>query len=229
MIKECPVCKKEFDCLYPDMWAYKLGNTFFCSYKCIRAYQTYKGEGHMNKITLEQKKEVVELAIQGGDYIQRLKELGAKNPAGAWFQIKKRLETADPEKLEELNKALKRKSYKDRKAAKDEETVPEVKISGPIRIDAEAPEDVEVINKPDGSMRVLGHVESISDYIKKQLDQYEISAIRHKNYGEFYYDHDHNCVDWRTPEGDEVSMSVHGWKGLISELPRIMQMLGVEL
>ena len=55
-----------------------------------------------------------------------------------------------------------------------------------------------------------------------------VTAIRHKSFGEFYRDHDHNCIDWRTPEGDEMSLSLQGWKDLITELPGLLKILGVE-
>lgn len=57
----------------------------------------------------------------------------------------------------------------------------------------------------------------------------EITALRHKNYGEFYRDHDHSCIDWRTPGGDEMSLSVDAWKKLIRDLPEIIRQLGVEV
>lgn len=43
--KKCPVCKKEFDILYCDLWAYKdqkygsQGYRYYCSYKCKREYE----------------------------------------------------------------------------------------------------------------------------------------------------------------------------------------------
>ena len=57
---------------------------------------------------------------------------------------------------------------------------------------------------------------------------YSVTAIRHKVYGEFYHDADHNCIDWRTPEGDEMSMSIKAWKTFANELPLILKMLGVD-
>ena len=58
---------------------------------------------------------------------------------------------------------------------------------------------------------------------------FQTTAIRNKNLGEFYYDHDHNCIDWRNGLGDEVSMGIDGWKLMIEKLPDILQRLGVEL
>ena len=38
----CHQCGKEFDVLYPDLWRYKRGNKWFCSWHCLRADE--KGE-----------------------------------------------------------------------------------------------------------------------------------------------------------------------------------------
>ena len=38
MIKNCPICGKAFDVLYPDIWRYKRNNRFICSWKCIRLF-----------------------------------------------------------------------------------------------------------------------------------------------------------------------------------------------
>ena len=58
--------------------------------------------------------------------------------------------------------------------------------------------------------------------------EWSYPAIRHKAFGEWYFDRDHNRIDWRTPEGDEVSFTPDGWKRLMAEiLPRVMKELGV--
>ena len=58
--------------------------------------------------------------------------------------------------------------------------------------------------------------------------EWSYPAIRHKAFGEWYFDRDHNRIDWRTPEGDEVSFTPDGWKRLMAEImPRVMKDLGV--
>lgn len=58
--------------------------------------------------------------------------------------------------------------------------------------------------------------------------EWSYPAIRHVAFGEWYFDRDHNRIDWRTPEGDEVSFTPDGWKRLMAEiLPRVMKELGV--
>ena len=36
MVTRCSECGKHFDILYPDLWAYKTGSKFFCSWHCLR-------------------------------------------------------------------------------------------------------------------------------------------------------------------------------------------------
>ena len=38
---------------------------------------------------------------------------------------------------------------------------------------------------------------------------------------------DRNCIDWRNPFGDEVSLGVAGWKTMADRLPEILKVLGV--
>ena len=61
------------------------------------------------------------------------------------------------------------------------------------------------------------------------LDSCMYTAIRHPKYGEFYHDVDHNCIDWRAPDGDEMTMDLVGWKNLSRDLPKILKKLGVVL
>ena len=63
---------------------------------------------------------------------------------------------------------------------------------------------------------------------RKKDIAWTIPAIRHCVFGEWYYDQEHNRIDWRTPEGDEISFSPDGWKQLINDvLPDAMKRLGV--
>lgn len=57
---------------------------------------------------------------------------------------------------------------------------------------------------------------------------YKVTGIRTENFGEFYYDQKFNSIDWRTEEGDEVSLPPIGWKNLMQEMPDILKALGVE-
>ena len=61
------------------------------------------------------------------------------------------------------------------------------------------------------------------------LDNCMVTAINVQPYGEFYHDTHHNCIDWRAPDGDEMTMDLVGWKNLSRDLPKILKKLGVVL
>ena len=80
-----------------------------------------------SKLTLEQKKKAVEIAIDGGNQLKYLKSIGLSNPSASWILIRKKLKTADPEKYAQLPDRANAKQ-KDEKRLKDaaEETVHEI-------------------------------------------------------------------------------------------------------
>ena len=229
MITKCAACGKEIEILRPEMWVYSINKKqFFCGWKCIQKYREQKEEKKMG-ITLEQKKKAVSIALGGGDPEAYLKECGSEKPAVSWANILRNLETKDPEVYEILTRKKKPKVDKGMPKKLELEAGENYEVSVGEAMDNMKDAADEFFGKcEDMGLSVHGTVESFEDYIKKQIDPYNISAIRHKNYGEFYHDLDHNCIDWRTPEGDEVSLSVHGWMGLINELPRIMKLLGAD-
>ena len=54
------------------------------------------------------------------------------------------------------------------------------------------------------------------------------TAVSTKQLGEFYYDHKYRAIDWRSPEGEEVSLIPEDWKKLAEAIPRILHVLGAE-
>ena len=52
-MKTCRICGKRFDVLYPDIWAYRRGNTqqwkYFCSWGCLRKYDKEGEKGSMGR------------------------------------------------------------------------------------------------------------------------------------------------------------------------------------
>lgn len=95
---------------------------------------------------------------------------------------------------------------------------PTVKLDGPIRIETPEANRVQVVETPE-KPKITKPV---------SYDGLEVSAIRDHDLGEFYYDHDHNCIDWRNPFGDEVSLGVAGWKTMAQRLTKILNVLGVD-
>lgn len=102
------------------------------------------------------------------------------------------------------------------------------KKPGPRKSIAEAEQEVAALMLQGGVNYQLMVDEAKTPEVAPEFEL-EVTAVRHKNYGEFYRDHDHNCIDWRTPGGDEMSLSVDAWKKLTRDLPEIIRQLGVEV
>ena len=110
MINKCPICKKEFDVLCPNLWAYKTEKgRYYCSWKCLRASEK-KGEtkqlGARRLLTDEQKNHAVWLAISGEDPRPYLTECGSKNPQVTWSMIRTALKETDPETFAKLPRVI---------------------------------------------------------------------------------------------------------------------------
>lgn len=228
MRTKCPVCGKKFDILYSHLWAYNIDRKqFFCSWKCIQKYRQQKEEIKLGKITLEQKKKVIQIALGGGDPVAYLEECGSEKPTVSWNNILRNLETKDPEVYELLTRKVKK---------------PKVDNGMPKKLELEAGENYEVSvaeamdNMKDASDEFFGKCEDMGLNIEMApeevkpltLDEFEIAGIRHQDLGEWYYDKKFNSIDWRTPEGDEVSLPPVWWKQIVKDLPKILRLLGVD-
>ena len=234
MTTKCPVCGKKFVILYPHLYVYRRGSgkwlKYFCSYTCVREFDR---KDIKMKLTLEHKKKAVEIALDGGSPIRYLESCGSANAGASWAYIKKCLQKKDPETYEKLPAKYKPVAKKEKNPVETPETpavsaeyvkkaimeIPQVKVDGPLRI--ETPESnrlkVAVIGKPETAGEL------------KRETRYTVTAIRYPDIGEFYYDRKYNTIDWRTVEGDEVSMHPTGWKILMQDLKEIMTVLGVEM
>ena len=223
----CPMCGKQKVIMWPQFWPYRRGDTYYCSEDCmivaatkdqkmikmIAHMRAKKGSKNMMKLTLEQKKKAVEIALSGKNPLNYLKECGIKAPDKTWYAIKAALKEKDPELYARIPDF--------RKADKETpEQAPTVKLSGQIRIETPEANKVEVVETPeDPPTRV----------IRRVCGKYEVSAIRVKDLGEFYYDIKYNSIDWSAPDGAEVGLSPNGWQNLMEELPGILSALGVKL
>lgn len=220
MIKNCPFCGKAFDVIRPQLWKFKENNVFFCTYTCKRAYDR-KEENEMKAISKEQKQQAVRIALDGGDPKPFLAECGSKAPDKLWYYIKNTLKTKDPETYEKLAKAVGMKKQVETPEG-EYAKAPTVKVDGQIRIQTNEPEKIEV--------QRLHELPDVDEkYSPDLFDKYQTVAIRHPNLGVFYYDQKFHCIDWRSDEGDEISLSLQAWSELHKDLPDIFKRLGVEL
>lgn len=211
MIRQCPVCKKQFDVLYPELRAYHVNRKiYYCTWRCFRR----KDDLLMNMLTKEQKEEAVRIAAEGGDQIRYLTECGAKNANATWFNIRKKLEKEDPETYDKIQKAQHNRVNRKYKAKQKAEALQlDGGVNYEVSVDEGLAAEVKCVNEKNRPLT---------------FDGIEIAALRHQDLGEFYYDTKFNSVDWRTPEGDEVSMGPAWWKQMITELPKILKLLGVD-
>ena len=215
----------------------------------------------MKKVTLEQKKEAVRIAIKGGDPVNYLRVCGSRDPGQMWAMIRAKLRKDNPEIFLKLPKP----EVKQKEEAPEQcqvvktangmmhninrnpppppqppEQVPTVKVDGPIRIQTEEPEKVNVLKmeapeKCEGEHKVL-IADEITAWCKEQkkpaplqYDGYTVCCIESKTFGRFYWDRDHNYLDWTTAEGEEVSFTPAGWKMFLEELPKVAKILGVDI
>ena len=111
--------------------------------------------------------------------------------------------------------------------------MPTVKVDGPLNIETPEAGQIQVAEAPETYIKITK--DRIEAGVQKKIEmavcceELEISAVRHPQLGEFYFDHDHNSIDWRDPFGDEVSVSPDLWKKMHETLPKILNALGVEL
>ena len=237
--KTCPECGKQFDVLYPNLWRYKVAIAtnrykYFCSWRCLRADEQRKDTNKMRKLTEDQKKMAIEIALAGTSPIKYLEiDCGIANGSQCWTNIKKRMKESDPETWEKLNAQPSKRVRKQQKAEPAT-----VKMSGPIRIVTDEPENVEVEKpKPDPAkvtaMAIIDRVDAMHmgearTYEPVEIMGYPIRAVEKKPLGLFFYDSKHNRLDWTTPEGDEISMRPSRWWDFAEMIPEVFAILGVD-
>ena len=203
--RACPVCGNNFSVLYPDLWRYKYNSGkkifFYCSYSCKREAEKERDE--MKKLTLEQKKKAVQIAVDGGNPLGFLEDLGIKNSAEAWSKIKAHLKEFDPDTYAQLPKRLPQREQK-----------------------AEAPK-VVLVEDPSIAEEYRAEQAEKRKITRAKRDGFKVTAIEN-TLGEFYFDRKHNKLDWRAPGGEEVSMDPKCWFDLYMAIPDVMGILGVE-
>ena len=199
MMNNCPICGRRHCIHWPQFWPYRRGPTYYCSDSCMD----------------------VDIVKD----IQLLQEVKRKRSAKKMTRMKK---DGTPAKKPGPKKKIETpESNMTRVASKAPETpeqVPAVKLTGPIRIETPEPEKVQVETPEKADYELKKPLNKIVGPC--HIDKFLITAIKHPDLGEFYYDKKFKAVDWRTPEGDEVSMNPSAWNSLLNELPHILRILG---
>ena len=175
-----------------------------------------KGGDDMKKIALADKKKAVEIAIAGGDPLLYLRECGSKNPANAWYVIKKNLEKADPETYARLP---------DLRKAKEEPE--ETEADNPVDVTSK-PMMVEVREEDFGY--TADAVKSSPKSATKPVNYggFDVLSVREPETGNtFCYDPRGGVMEWRTEAGDEVIMHPDHWRNLAEKIPQVLEIFGI--
>lgn len=184
-----------------------------------------RGEDTMGKITLEQKKKAVAIAMEGGDVLGFLKKCGSKNPSAHWYAIKKNLKEADPMGWELLSRVKEDKPVtccapSTREGVEVPDEVPEE--------EPEKPEVVLTIKSEDLTRAIekTPHVSSITNPVN--YDGFEVMALKSPDTGfRFTSDPRYGMMTWNTVSGDEVSLTAEEWHKLAAELPKALNIFGI--
>lgn len=202
MITNCPVCGKGFDILWPHLWRYKRGNSYLCSWKCLRLTdktserkkeeEVYKKPAKRVRMKPDDMETALNLFRSGDSSLdQFLKDHGITHVA----------------------------KWKANAKARHPEQVAEVKVDGPLRIRTEEPEKIEVI--PQGP--ILFPNKCIATTM-----EYKTTGIS-TPIGDWQYIKKAGYLDWTTLTGETVSMSLEEWKDLMKLFPEVLKVLEVRL
>lgn len=170
----------------------------------------------VGKLTIENKKRCVQLALNGKNPLEYIRSCGVKNAAEAWGKIKRDLKEVDPESFEKLPKRLPNPKKDDGTLA---DAVQGMKDAADGFFNACQDMGLNVTQTEETPKRRNHTLLRNSNYI--------VSAIR-TDLGEFYYDKKFDRLDWRTIEGEEISMSPAAWFRLYEMIPEIMGILEVD-
>ena len=185
--------------------------------------QITDGKGRANmarKITLEQKKKVVKIAIEGGDPLEYLRQLGSKNPIGLWWTIKNDLKAADPELYAKIPRLDGKKPAEKQEADPQEEKTQDL----PKVPDGEEKQE---ITKPVGYFPKFAEPVLPMD-LPQMFPGFTVTSVR-GNFGEWHLDEKHNSLDFRGAEGEEICFRPEAWFDFMVEIRAVMQILGVKI
>ena len=210
--KKCAVCGKGFVVLHQDLWRYRRGAKWLCSWSCLREYDKKKEERKLRKLTLEDKKKAVEIAVGGGDALAFL-ATKCDDPSQMWARIRNNVKDTDPETFAKLPKRV----DKPKKA-------PAVEIP-----------EVHTVEEAEAMVNDFFHPAETPEKpkITKPLNYggFEVQKVRGKYAS---YDLGPKCSDGSqiltVDTGlEELSFDVNDWPEFLAEFVNARQILGVEL
>ena len=212
----------------------------------------------MRKVTLEQKREAVQIAIAGGDPIGFLEQCGSRNADLMWRTIRDNLKEADPDTFAQLPEKKPRKNQKQKnkhvntpKTAGEamenlqdaaDEFFEKCEEMG-LKLDKEeTEEEPESVVKgpvtPDELFETFNRFEELPKVTAKKIFYpmiYDGMTIREVEGGFGRYRrsdvNDKIYIDFEPADGflDTLSYTVEQWRSFRKEHERAAEILGVEL
>ena len=222
MVSICPVCKKEFEILHPQMWRYKINSEYVCSWGCLRKGETKGVEPVKREIPQEAKQEAVRIAIEGGDPIEYLGKYSV-NPAGMWTYIRSVVKKTDPETFAKIpnlrekppKKTLQVEKPKKPRTVKKSEIIENIVNSQPEG----AVMDMKTAANPDGIWM---------DKIQQEPDVQILRLESRKTGIEYSLSDDRQRMVMENG-GDLLNVSIEQLPDFLQELPPICRQLGVKV
>lgn len=169
--------------------------------------------------TDEQKAEAVRIAIEGGSPLTYIAGLGAKSPASVWANIRTLYKQQHPDIFAKIPQ-----HKQGWKAPKVDKGIPKQEL----QLEAGTNYEVSVAETPEAAVVEMTRKNPRTPK-PAEVNGLMVTAVTHPDLGEWYFDRKFNSIDWRTPEGDEVSLPPSWWMMMMAELPNVLQALGVDV
>ena len=169
------------------------------------------------KLTLEQKKKAVQIAIDGGNPVDYLKECGSDAPDKTWWFIKNKLKDADPELYAQIPDRRGNKRAK-RTIKEPASTIGETTIK--VRPDGIAvePKTKETI-KAETISQTMARVEPvIHKKVSVRIDKVSSGGITFTNIG------GGSIIVEKIERGQALTLESDEVEKLIEALPEVMKM-----
>ena len=202
MVINCPVCGKLTCIHWPEHWIHRRGATYYCSDNCLQV-DLVKDTKLLNS-SLKRRKGKLKAIVNEE---QRKHAVEIALSGGDPRPFLSDCGSKNPEKLWSYIKTCLRK------------TDPVIYDKLPARIHGAKP----------GPKTAKVETPEIPKRAPMQYDGYTVCCVESKTFGRFFWDRDHNHLDWTTAEGEEVSFTPTGWRKFLEEIPKVAAILGVEL
>lgn len=182
----------------------------------------------MGKLTVENKKHAVQLALDGKNPLEYIRSCGVKNAAEAWGKIKRTVQETDPDTFEKIPKRLPLPK-------KEKEAILTGAAEG-MKSAAEAVRDMkDAAEDFFGKCRDMGLKVGATEEPKitrpVNYDGMTVRAVE-GDFGSYHFQeiNGKQWIDYDDKElANQLSMTVEQWRGFLKEICHAAAILGVEL